>query len=73
MDNVTYDIDHANVTRALAKVLNIEPSQIDLVPLTEEEGSAVKAVVRTDLATAGKIERKLKKLALAVAEAETQE
>ena len=63
MDNLKYEIDHANATRALAKVLNISPSQIDLVPLTEEEGSAIKVVVSTDLPTANKIARKLKKLA----------
>ena len=62
LDNVNYEIGHADLVRALAKQLKIEPDQITVVPLSEEENSAVKAVVRTDLATANKIDRKLKRL-----------
>lgn len=70
MDNVNYEIIHNLLVLALAKQLGIAASQIGLVPLTEEEGSAIKAVVRTDLPTANKIARKLKRLVGDSAEAQ---
>ena len=68
MENVKFEIAHELLLLALAKQLGIEASQIDVIPLTEEEGSAVKAVVRTDLPTANKINAKLKRLTVGGAE-----
>jgi hypothetical protein len=62
MDNIQFEIPHERLLALVAKQLNIAASQIDIKPLTSEEDSAVMAVVRTDLDTANKIERKLKRL-----------
>jgi hypothetical protein len=62
MDNIQFEIPHERLLALVAKQLNIPASQINIKPLTGDETSAVMAVVRTDLDTANKIERKLKRL-----------
>lgn len=61
MDNLKYEIREDLVIKAVAKQLGIEPSQLKLALVTDEEGSSVVATVSTDLATANRIERKLKR------------
>lgn len=63
MENLQYEITHDHIIRCVAKQLGIEPGQIVIMPLTADETSAVKAIVSTDLPTANKIEKKLKRLA----------
>jgi hypothetical protein len=62
MDNIQFEIPHERLLALVAKQLNIPASQISIKPLTGDATSAVMAVVRTDLDTANKIERKLKRL-----------
>lgn len=68
MENIQFEITHERIVSILAKHLDVQPEQIRLdvvsVPIAGEEtiAAGVKAVVRTDLPTANKIERKLKRL-----------
>ena len=63
MDNIQFEINHERIILLVANQLDVPADHIILVPITAEETSAVRAVVRVDLATANKIERKIKKLA----------
>jgi hypothetical protein len=62
MDNIQFEIPHERLIALVAKQLGVPALQINIKPLTAEETSAVVAVVRTDLDTANKIERKLKRI-----------
>jgi hypothetical protein len=62
MDNIQFEIPHERLIALIAKQLGVPAQQINIKPLTAEETSAVVAVVRTDLDTANKIERKLKRI-----------
>ncbi len=73
MDNIQFEIPHERLLALVAKQLNIPAGQINLKPLTGDETSAVMAVVRTDLDTANKIERKLKRLEVGDAGETTEE
>lgn len=73
MDNIQFEIPHDRLLAIVAKQLNINASQLNIKPLTSDETSAVVAVVRTDLDTANKIERKLKRLEVGEAGGESGE
>jgi hypothetical protein len=62
MDNIQYEITHERLILLIANQLDVPADHIILVPITGEETSAVRAVVRVSLATANKIERRIKKL-----------
>lgn len=62
MENIQFEIHHDRVVAVVAKQLGLEPAQVELTPLTADETSACMVKVRTDLATANKIDRKLKRL-----------
>jgi hypothetical protein len=62
MENIQFEITHARVIALLAKQLNVLAEQIDIKPLTADDTSAVVVVVRTDMQTANKIDKKLKRL-----------
>jgi hypothetical protein len=62
MDNIQFEITHERLIAIIAKQLDLEPSQIDLRAITAEEHSAVKATIRTDMPTANKIDKKLRRL-----------
>ena len=70
MDNIQFEINHERLVLVIANQLDVPVDHIILVSNTAEETSAVRAVVRVDLATANKIERKIKRL---VAEAKPKE
>jgi hypothetical protein len=61
MENIQFEITHGRLVSLIAKHIDVPPEQITLIP-SFEETSAVKAIVRTDLQTANKIDRKLKRL-----------
>jgi hypothetical protein len=62
MENIQFEIPHDSIILLLAKQLSVPAEQISIGPLTAEETSAVRAVVRVDLATANMIDRKIRRL-----------
>ncbi len=68
MENIQFEIPHPRLMAIIAKHIDVPPEQIQLhvvsAPFAGEETIAVgvKAIVRTDLPTANKIEKKLKRL-----------
>lgn len=61
MENVQFEITHDRLVALIAKHLDVQVEQVTLLPV-DEQTSEVKAIVRTDLQTANKIDRKLKRL-----------
>jgi hypothetical protein len=62
VENIQFEITHDRIIAIIANQLGLKAEQIDLKPLTADEDGAVFATVRTDLATANKIDRKIKRL-----------
>jgi hypothetical protein len=61
MENIQFEITHGRLVALIAKHIDVPAEQITLLPIAEHT-SEVKAIVRTDLQTANKIDRKLKRL-----------
>ena len=59
MENVQFEITHDRLVALIAKHIDVPQDQIKL--MLADTGEA-KAIVRTDLQTANKIDRKLKRL-----------
>lgn len=66
MDNIQFEINRERTLMLLAKQLNVPVEQVelkvDLSPEDSDYACAVTAVVRVDLATANKIDKKIKRL-----------
>lgn len=61
MENIQFEITHERLVALIAKHLDVQVEQVTLLPI-DEQTSEVKAIVRTDLQTANKIDRRLKRL-----------
>lgn len=75
MDNIQFEISHDRVLAIIAKQIDVSVDQVTLT--IKDEGPAgsviVAAIIRTDLAQANKIDRKLKRLGGTDVEADTEE
>jgi len=61
MENIQFEITHERLVELIAKHISVQPEHVTLLPAAEHT-SEVKAIVRTDLQTANKIDRKLRRL-----------
>ena len=57
MENIQFEITHERLVALIADRIDIDPGQLTLLPITGEETSAIKAIIRTDLQTANKIDK----------------
>jgi len=75
MDNIQFEISHDRVLAIIAKQIDVQVDQVTLTIKDEGPGGSVivAAIVRTDLAQANKIDRKLKRLGETEQEPVTQE
>ena len=74
MDNIQFEISHDRVLAIIAKQIDVSVDQVTLTFKDEGPGSViVAAIIRTDLAQANKIDRKLKRLGGTDVEADTEE
>jgi len=71
MDNIKFEITHDVIIAIIAKHIDVPANQILLEPVDIE--GLVFATVRTDIQTAVKIDRKLKRLGGTDVEADTEE
>lgn len=68
MENIQFEITHERLVALIAKYIDVPAQQIALhvvtAPITADDTMmiSVKAIVRTDLQTANKIDRRLKRL-----------
>ena len=75
MDNIKFEITHDVIIAIIAKQIDVQVDQVTLTIKDEGPGGSVivAAIVRTDLAQANKINRKLKRLGGTDVEADTEE
>ncbi len=71
MENIKFQITHEFIIAIIAKHIDVPASQIMLEPVDVE--GLVFATVRTDIQTAVKIDRKLKRLGSTEQEQDTEE
>lgn len=75
MDNIQFEISHDRVLAVIAKQIDVPVDQVTLTIKDEGPGGSVivAAIVRTDLPTANKIDRKLKRLSGTEQEPDSEE